>query len=283
MIFRILFLSIFSVFLSLNSISIAIAAPVAGPALRLLVQEGTSSSGESEYSSKKYQQLATVLGTYLKREIQVTGLSPLRQYDADAIRQGDILIARPNAVAGMAIQTLGFVPVVALDSGIKSQMTLVGPASLKKNFKSPDELKKLRFAMPPADSEVTRQALRLLAGMGFKPETSNVYNVQLQATIPFALENKLADVGVVKSDSTVAPKLAAAGYVVLAEGEKAAPWVMLANKKLGAELIDQVRVAMTGMMSNAEHKAALQGLRVQNVVEADPQPYVNAYNRYNGK
>jgi hypothetical protein len=48
---------------------------------------------------------------------------------------------------------------------------------------------------------VTRQALRLLAGMGFKPETSNVYNVQLQATIPFALENKLADVGVVKSDS----------------------------------------------------------------------------------
>jgi hypothetical protein len=112
MIFRILFLSIFSVFLSLNSISIA--APAAGPALRLLVQEGTSSSGESEYSSKKYQQLATVLGTYLKREIQVTGLSPLRQYDADAIRQGDILIARPNAVAGMAIQTLGFVPVVPL-------------------------------------------------------------------------------------------------------------------------------------------------------------------------
>jgi hypothetical protein len=66
------------VFLSLNSISISIAAPAAGPALRLLVQEGTSSSGESEYSSKKYQQLATVLGTYLKREIQVTGLSPLR-------------------------------------------------------------------------------------------------------------------------------------------------------------------------------------------------------------
>jgi hypothetical protein len=58
---------------------------------------------------------------------------------------------------------------------------------------------------------------------------------------------------------------------------------MLANKKLGAELIDQVRVAMTGMMSNAEHKAALQGIRVQNVVEADPQPYVNAYNRYNSK
>jgi ABC-type phosphate/phosphonate transport system substrate-binding protein len=130
---------------------------------------------------------------------------------------------------------------------------------------------------------VTRQALRLLAGMGFKPETSNVYNVQLQATIPFALENKLADVGVVKSDSTVAPKMVAAGYVVLAEGEKAAPWVMLANKKLGAELIDQIRVAMMGMMSNAEHKAALQGIRVQNVVEADPQPYVNAYNRYNGK
>jgi hypothetical protein len=59
MIFRILFLSIFSVFLSLNSISIA--APAAGPALRLLVQEGTSSSGESEYSSKNISNLPRFL------------------------------------------------------------------------------------------------------------------------------------------------------------------------------------------------------------------------------
>lgn len=255
----------------------------AAPGLRLLIQEGSSSSGEAEYSTKKYQQIAGVLGTYLKREIQVTGLSPLRQFDGNVLRQGDILIVRPNAVAGMAIQTLGFVPVVGLDSGIKSQMIFVGPAALKKNFKSPDVLKKLRFAMPPADSEVTHQAMRLLANLGVKPDSGNVYNVQLQGTIPFALENKLADVGVIKSDAAVAPKLATAGYVVLGESEAAAPWVMLANNKLGAETIDQIRVSMMSMMSNADHKAALQAIRVQNIVETDALPYVNAYNHYNGK
>ena len=51
----------------------------AAPALRLIVQEGTSSSGEADYSTKKYQPLANQLSAYLKREVQVVGLSPLRQ------------------------------------------------------------------------------------------------------------------------------------------------------------------------------------------------------------
>ncbi|NDI84858.1 PhnD/SsuA/transferrin family substrate-binding protein [Undibacterium crateris] len=270
---------------SLSASLLALCASVpllvnAAPALRMVVQEGTSSSGESEYSTRKYQQLASVLSTYLKREVQVTGLSPSRQFDADPLRQADILIARPNAVAGMAIQTLGYTTVVGLDSGVKSQTVLMGPPGLKKFIKSPEELKKLRFAMPPADSEITREALRMLAGMGVNPDALTVYNVNLQATIPFALENKMADVGVVKSDATVFAKMTAAGHVVLADGEKTAPWVMLANKKMGDEQVDQLRMAVMSMMNNAEHKAVLQNIRVQNVVDVDPKLYVNAYRRY---
>ena len=150
------------------------------------------------------------------------------------MRQADILIARPNAVAGMAIQTLGYTTVVGLDSGVKKPDCADGTTCSEKSFSNRlMNWKKLRFAMPPADSEITREALRILAGMGVNPDALTVYNVNLQATIPFALENKMADIGVVKSDATVFAKMTAAGHVVLADGEKMAPWVMLANKKNG--------------------------------------------------
>lgn len=268
---------LFALFLAICSTSFA------APALRLLVQEGTSSSGEADYSTKKYQPLATLLSTYLKRDVQVSGLSPSRPYDADTLRQGDILIVRPNAVAGLAIQNLGFQTVVGLDSGIKSQVLFVGPASLKKAFKSPEDLKKLRFAMPPADSEVSREALRMLTAWGVKSDAVTVYNVSLLGTIPFALENKLADVGVIRSDATVAAKLSSGNYTILAEGEKMAPWVMLASSKLGNDQLDQLRVAMKSMMNNPEHKTALQSLRIQNIVDVDAQTYVGAYRRYSAK
>ncbi len=266
------------------ALSLAFSIPAsAAPALRLLVQEGSSSSGEAEYSTKKYQPLASLLSTYLKREVQVSGLSPARSYDAETLRQGDILIIRPNTVAGLAIQNLGFQTVVGLDSGVKAQVLFVGPASLKKAFKSPEELKKLRFAMPPANSEVSREALRMLGGFGVKSDAVTVYNVSLLGTIPFALENKLADVGVIRSDATVAAKLSSGNYTILAEGEKMAPWAMLASAKLGNEQLDQLRLAMKSMMSNPEQKAALQAMRIQNVVDVDAQTYVGAYRRYSAK
>ena len=39
-------------------------------------------------------------------------------------------------------------------------------------------------------------------------------------------------------------------------------------------------MAVMSMMNNAEHKAVLQNIRVQNVVDVDPKLYVNAYRRY---
>ncbi len=255
----------------------------AAPALRLIVQEGTSSSGEADYSTKKYQPLANQLSAYLKREVQVVGLSPLRQFDPEPMRQGDIFLVRPNSVAGMAIQSLGFVPVVGLESGTKTQVLMMGSANLKRALKSPEELKKLRFAMPPADSETAHDAMRMLEQMGVRPDQMTVYNVKLQATIPFALENKLADVGVVKSDATVTPKMGTAGYIVLAESEKKAPWVVLASKKVPDEVRDQLRVAMQAMMNNPEQKSTLQSLRIQSVQDVNAQMYLDAYKRYLGK
>ncbi|NLR74388.1 phosphate/phosphite/phosphonate ABC transporter substrate-binding protein [Leeia aquatica] len=253
-------------------------------ALTFGIQEGSGSSGEADYSSNKYQPLAAALSEVLKQPVNANGLSPYRQFDAESFKRYQVVLVRPGTVAGWAIQKLDYTPLVALDNGpAPRKVVLMGSPAMRERLKTQAGLRGLKLALPITGGETYQVATSMLKAQRVNLDEVTVYSVRQQGAMPFALENKMADLAAVKSDASVFAKMKGnAAMVPVLESEALPPWVILGSKQLGPEKLAQLRQALLAMMSNPEQKALWQGLRVTNIREIDAKPYLDTYNRYGG-
>lgn len=250
--------------------------------LRLGIQEGSGSSGDADYGTNKYQPFAALLSTYLKSDVTARGLSPFQQFDANTLKQHQIVLVRPANVAGWAITNHGYVAVAALDTTASRKVLMIGSPTLKEKLKTPNGLKGLRVAMPTQGGETYQVALSMLRLGHHRIEDMVLYPVRQQATIQFALENNLADIGFIKNDTTAFSKLPA-NIAILQESETLPPWVVLVSKSLGEERMEQIKLVFLSLPNNAEQRPLLQKFRITAIRETDGKPYVDMFKRYGGQ
>ncbi|MFC0351779.1 phosphate/phosphite/phosphonate ABC transporter substrate-binding protein [Undibacterium danionis] len=265
---RIIKFFICTVYLLLANIAHGQQAP-----LVLGVQEGSGSSGDSEYSVNKYKPFAELISKYLKREVKVMGLSPARQYSESELKSVDVLFSRPSSVSGFAMVKLGFLPVISFQTNAPTKIVLVGEP-LAKNLLDPKSNQRFRVVLP-SEGDSHDVAINMLTQRHIKLSDVTLQKVTLQGTIPFALESKLADIGVLKSDSSVMQSLKANKFVVLAESEPLPPWALLASGRLGAEFQEKLKLIMMSMNEHPEQKAYLKTLRITGLIDFNEAAYLN--------
>lgn len=245
-------------------------------ALNFAFLEGSSSSGDAQYAADKYRPLVDDLGRFIKQDIKVLGVAQSKQLEAETFRNVDLVLVRPASVAGWLIYKLGYQPLVAINDG--HSILVVGNGSRK--FSAFSDLKGTRIAMPPAQTEASRAMLQALRGAGLTDSDYSAYYVNLQGTIPFALDNNLSDVGVIDSDAAVAQVLAQAKKPVLFRVTDLPPWVILGSNRLSEENLEKLKLSLLAFGNTPERKAMLQKLRFEKMQPATKDAYVKAFKTY---
>lgn len=247
--------------------------PVFSQPLVMGFQEGSGSSGEAQYATDKYGPFVDELGKFLKKDIKGVGLSPHNLFDAEKTKNVDILFTRVASVGGWAMDKLGFVSLATVND--PRAVVVVGAAT--RNYKALSDLKGTHLASPAVTSEPYRLFSMAMQRAGYAKDYV-IYPVKLQGTIPFALENNLAEAGVVTDDSAVYTALTKDPKTrVLFKVGDLPPWIIVANSRLGEENIERLRIGLAAFANAPERRTILQNLRFGKLGAPNDAIYVQTF------
>lgn len=237
-------------------------------------QEGSGSSGDAQYTTEKYRPFVEELGKFLKKDLKAVGLPPTQLFDADKTKNVDILFTRVASVGGWSMDKLGFVPLATVNDA--RAVVVVGSAS--KAYKGLGDLKGTHVASPAVSSEPYRMFVYSMQRAGVQPKDYVVYPVKLQGTIPFALENNLAEAGVITDDSSIFATISkdAKSRVFFKVGDLP-PWLILANSRMGEETIERLKIGLAAFANAPERRAILQNLRFNKLGTPNDAAYLQTY------
>jgi ABC-type phosphate/phosphonate transport system substrate-binding protein len=252
---------------------LAASSPVASAAVAkkqmvLAVSEGTSGGITAEAAQAKYQALADALGTAINAEFKVQFVREFALLTKGMQEnQFDLVLARPSdyPARGMRDNKYQFVAsaspdghcmlIVHKDSPIKSI------ADLKGTHRT--------FVMPEENAYMTRFCRAELRDSGILLENERVHYVREQAVIPFAIENRISNVGGVASYSGAYAKWAKGENRVLYKS-RAQPYLpMVASPNLSPEQVAKLKGALVELGNSDAGKQVLKRVGVAAFVTTE--------------
>jgi ABC-type phosphate/phosphonate transport system substrate-binding protein len=245
------------------------SALAAGGNALLGISEGVAEQTSFSEMQEKYQPLADYLGRLLKRKVTVESSQSFKTALTNLGKERyDLMFVRPSNIAGRAIRDNKY-QLVATAKGDFAAHFIV-----RKNhgFKKPEDVLTHPIAMPEEAALMSLAGLATLRDLGGKKETLQLHYSRYQEAIPYMVEQKFADVGV------VAPGQAKAwekkGGVTLFKSRALPFWSIIASPKISANEVAAMQEALIAMDSTAEGKAILQKIGVKGWTAGEGKDYV---------
>jgi ABC-type phosphate/phosphonate transport system substrate-binding protein len=244
----------------------AASAAAAKKQLVLAVSEGTSGGITAEAAQAKYQPLAEALGAAINAEFKVQFVREFALLTKGMQEnQFDLVLARPSdyPARGMRDSRYQFVASASPDGHC---MLIVHKDS---PIKTIADLKNKTFVMPEETSYMTRFCRAELRDNGILLENERVFYVREQAVIPFAIENRISNVGGIASYSGAYAKWVKGENRVLFQS-KAQPYLpMVASRNLSPEQVEKLKGTLVELGNSDAGKQILKRVGVTAFVTTE--------------
>jgi ABC-type phosphate/phosphonate transport system substrate-binding protein len=235
------------------------AAKVVKKQLVFAVSEGSSGGINAEVARAKYQPLADAIGVALNADVKV---SFVREFSALANgmkeNQFDLVLARPSdyPARGMRDNQYQFVATASTDGQC---MLIVNKDSPVKKV---SELAGKKFIFPEQSAYMTRFCRAELRDNGILIDSESVHYVREQGAIPFAVENKIVDVGGIASYSGAYKEWLKKGYRVLHQSKPQPYLPLVASRNLNTEQIGKLQKVLSELGNDDAGKQTLKRVGV---------------------
>lgn len=234
--------------------------------LVLAVSEGTSGGIDAETARQKYQPLAEVLARAINAEVTVTFV---REFSA--LEKGmstdlyDLVIARPSdyPARGLRDYRYNFVATAKADG----QCILV--VHKDSPIKTVSDLKGKTFVLPEAKAYMTRFCRAELRDQGIVVENERVTYVREQGAIPFAIENRISDVGGIASYSGAYAKWVKGEHRILHQSRPQPYMPLVASRRVSAEQIGKMQRALNDLAGTESGSQILKQLGITRFVTTE--------------
>ena len=227
--------------------------------LMLGVSEGSSGGLDHARVIAKYGGLADLMSRTLKRKVLVVLAREFSLLEG-GIKSGrfDLVFARPSDYPARAVRDHGYQFVASAKPD--GQCFVVVPEDSPVNTLA--EAKGQRWVMPEQVSYMAKLCTAELRERGMTLSKENVQTVREQAAVPFYLDNKFADVGLIASYSSPAKNLDRSGYRVVHKSVMQPYFPLVAGPKITQE---QVRALQAQLSTLQESEAGRDVLRTVGV------------------
>lgn len=230
------------------------------------VSEGTSGGIDAETARTKYQPLADILGRAINADIKVAFVrefSSLEKGMKDDLY--DLVIARPSdyPARGLRDYRYNFVATAKPDG----QCILI--VHKDSPIKTVSDLKGKSFVLPETKAYMTRFCRAELRDQGVVIENERVTYVREQGAIPFAIENRISDVGGIASYSGAYAKWVKGEHRVLHQSRSQPYMPLVASPRVSSEQIGKMQRALNEMGSTDSGSQILKRLGITSFVTTE--------------
>lgn len=245
-----------------------LAAPAG--ALLMGISEGVAEQASFSEMQEKYRPLANQLGRVLGRQVNIESSQNFETARKGLAKQRyDLMFVRPSNVTGVAIRDHSY-QLVAMAKGQFAAHFIV---PRDHGLNRPEDILTRRIAMPEQGSLMAKVGLAVLRDMGGVKDPNQIRYVRYQEAIPFMLEKRFADVGVVSPAQAKAWE--AKGGVTLFKSRALPFWAIIASPKLSAGEVARLQEALIAQESSEEGKAILARLGVKGWTAGNAKDYVD--------
>jgi len=242
--------------LALATLGLGPAAAQAGPAaaaaavpagLLFAVSEGTSGGGSAvtdEQMAAKYRPLTEVMQQALGQPVRVKYVRDFRALE-EGMKSGafDLVLARPSDYPARGVRDHGYRAVTTTRPD--GHCLLVVPKdSPYQSIADVKDLGHKRLILPEAIAYMTTFCTAELRDRGLRVRPEQTYYVREQAAIPFALQNKLAQIGGIASYSGAAKRLERDGLRVLHTSRPQPFLPLIAAARITPEQVSALRAGI---------------------------------------
>lgn len=230
------------------------------------VSEGTSGGIDAETARTKYQPLADILGRAINADIKVAFVrefSTLEKGMKDDLY--DLVVARPSdyPARGLRDYRYNFVATAKPDG----QCILI--VHKDSPIKTVSDLKGKSFVLPETKAYMTRFCRAELRDQGVVIENERVTYVREQGAIPFAIENRISDVGGIASYSGAYAKWVKGEHRVLHQSRSQPYMPLVASPRVSSEQIGKMQRALNEMGSTDSGSQILKRLGITSFVTTE--------------
>jgi phosphonate transport system substrate-binding protein len=230
------------------------------------VSEGTSGGIDAETARTKYQPLADILGRAINAEIKVAFVrefSTLEKGMKDDLY--DLVVARPSdyPARGLRDYRYNFVATAKPDG----QCILI--VHKDSPIKTVSDLRGKTFVLPETKAYMTRFCRAELRDQGVVIENERVTYVREQGAIPFAIENRISDVGGIASYSGAYAKWIKGEHRILHQSRSQPYMPLVASPRVSAEQIGKMQRALNEMGSTDSGSQVLKRLGITGFVTTE--------------
>jgi phosphonate transport system substrate-binding protein len=247
-------------FVVVASLLLASLPTRAQPDLILGVSEGTSGGLDHARVIAKYGGMASVLGKALNRRVAVVFVREFAMLD-EGIKRGtlDLVFARPSDYPARAMRDNGY-QFVASASPDGQCLVIVAKDS---PIKALADTRDTRWVAPEPVSYMARFCAAELRDRGVQIASDRLRRVREQGAVPFYLDNKFADVGVVASYSSVAKSLEKSGHRVIHTSVSQPYFPLVASRQFSVEQVQAMQRALAALPDSDTGRDLLQMIGVK--------------------
>lgn len=246
------------------------AAFAAPDTILFAVNEGTSSSTDAVFRTDKYADLARHLSTSVGKNFKMETSNILSIVIRNLERQRyDVLLIRPSHISAKAMR----------DHGYRLLVTAKGESKVHFLVKKDSPLNTLKdlegrfVVMPEKSAYPTNLALAILRDEQVKP--GRLQLMDRQEAVGYAVQEGLADVGVVISYSKVAREWEKEGGRFLHTKEKLPFWSVIVSPKVTEATASKLKQALLDLDKTPAGQEMLKKVGVPAFVEGNQQAYLD--------
>ncbi|WP_066270196.1 phosphate/phosphite/phosphonate ABC transporter substrate-binding protein [Hydrogenophaga palleronii] len=237
-----------------------LAAPSHAQNLILAISEGTSGGTDHARVIAKYQDLADVIGKSINQKVNVVFIREFASLEEGMKqRRFALAMARPSDFPARGMRDYGYKYVASASPD--GQCLIVVPKDAP--YKTLADVKGKRFVLPETAAYMAKFCTSALRDEGLDIAKENVQRVREQASIPFFLSNKFADVGGVASYSGVAKSLDKTGQRVLFTSVSQPYFPLIADRDFTAAQIDAMQKALRAMPDTEAGQSVLKNVGIK--------------------
>ena len=228
--------------------------------LILGVSEGTSGGLDHARVIAKYGGLANALGKALNRPVVVVFAREFSTLES-GIQNGrfDLVFARPSDYPARAMRDNGYQFVASAKPDGQCVVVVAKDAPID----ALESAKGKRWVVPEEVSYMARFCAAELRDRGIQLATEKVQRVREQGAVPFYLNHKFADVGLVASYSGVAKNLEKTGHRIIHKSVLQPYFPLIASRQFSPDQMLAMQKALSTMPDNDAGREVLQTIGVK--------------------
>lgn len=240
--------------------------------LSLGINEGSSSSLDSLFLRQKYAGFSAYLSSVTGKpvKLETSNVLPILVRNIGKSTY-DILLVRPGHISAKAMRDHGYRLLVTAQGESKLHFLVRGDSPLR----SLEDVRGKRIAIPNELAYPTQLALAVLRDQGFKGEDQQVLTMDRQEAVSYAVQEGMADVGVVMSYSRPAADWQSKGGRFLYTKENLPYWSIIVSNQISEAEATRLRNSLVAMNQTPKGQAILREIGIQAFVPGTQQTYLD--------